>query len=123
MVKVLVVDDNHTPRGMIRELLEKYKIKVEEAVNGVEAQKIMQEQKFDLVISDLVMPEMNGYELCRWIKSNPETEETPVVFCTTKGETFDVHHGLKFADAYLIKPFQPALLLKTVKQLLQGKKG
>ena len=123
MVKILLVDDNHVPREMIRELLEKYKLKVEEAANGLEAQNIMKEQKFDLVITDLIMPEMNGYELCRWIKSNPETEETPVVFCTTKGEKFDVHHGLKFADAYLVKPFQPALLLKTVKQLLKDKKG
>ncbi len=122
MVKVLVVDDNHTPRGMIRELLEKYKIKVEEAVNGVEAQKIMQERKFDLVITDLIMPEMNGYELCRWIKENPATKAIPVVFCTTKSEKFDVHYGMKFADAYLTKPFQPGLLLKTIKHLLNEKK-
>jgi twitching motility two-component system response regulator PilH len=122
MVKILVVDDNHTPRELIRELLRKYNIEVEEAANGVEAQEIIKEHKFDLVITDLIMPEMNGYELCRWLRSNPKTEAIPILICSTKSEKFDQYYGLKFADAYLTKPFKGTELLKTIKYLLQAKK-
>ncbi len=124
MVKILVVDDNHTPREMICELLKQYKLEVAEATNGVEAQGMIKDNHFDLVITDLVMPEMNGYELCRWIKNNPGTEKTPVIMCSTKGEEFDRHWGMKQgADAYITKPFQPAELLKTIKYLLKSVQG
>jgi twitching motility two-component system response regulator PilH len=124
MVKILVVDDNHTPREMICELLKQYKLEVAEATNGVEAQGMIKGNHFDLVITDLVMPEMNGYELCRWIKNNPGTEKTPVIMCSTKGEEFDRHWGMKQgADAYITKPFQPAELLKTIKYLLKSVQG
>jgi twitching motility two-component system response regulator PilH len=120
MIKILVVDDNHTPREMISEVLKKYKIDVTEAENGVQAQGIIKEEKFDLVITDLIMPEMNGYDLCRWIKNNPGTESTPVIICSTKGEEFDRYWGMKQgADAYLTKPFEPTELMKTIKYLLK----
>lgn len=122
MIKILVVDDNHTPREMICEVLRKYKIHVTEAENGVEAQDTMKHHKFDLVITDLIMPQMNGYELCRWIKQNPETENIPVVICSTKGEEFDRHWGMKQgADAYITKPFDSTELLKTIKYLLKNR--
>jgi twitching motility two-component system response regulator PilH len=122
MIRILVVDDNHIPREMIGEVLRKYKINVTEAENGVKAQNIIKEQQFDLVITDLIMPEMNGYDLCRWIKNNPGTENMPVVICSTKGEEFDRYWGMKQgADAYLTKPFEPNELLKTVKYLLKNR--
>ncbi|MBL1209921.1 response regulator [Geminocystis sp. GBBB08] len=120
MIKILVVDDNHTPREVICEALKQFNIQVKEAVNGVEAIKILEEEEFNLVITDVVMPEMNGYELCRWIKTNPATEKVPVIICSTKGEDFDIHWATKQgADAYIIKPFKTMELLKTIKYLLK----
>lgn len=120
MIKILVVDDNHTPREVICEALKQFNLRVTEAVNGVEAIKILEKEKFNLVITDVVMPEMNGYELCRWIKTNPTTEKVPVIICSTKGEDFDIHWATKQgADAYIIKPFKTMELLKTIKYLLK----
>lgn len=120
MIKILVVDDNHTPREVISEALKQFNINVTEATNGVEATKIMETEQFNLVITDVVMPEMNGYELCRWIKTNPATEKVPVIICSTKGEEFDIHWATKQgADAYIIKPFKTMELLKTIKYLLK----
>ena len=65
------------------------------------------------------MPKMNGYEVCRRIKSNITTQNLPVVMCSAKGEEFDRYWGMKQgADAYIAKPFQPTELVGTIKQLL-----
>jgi len=67
------------------------------------------------------MPKMNGYELCRKLKTDPKTQKVRVLMCSTKGEEFDRYWGMKQgADAYIVKPFQPKDLVGTVKQLLQG---
>ncbi|MBD1913293.1 MULTISPECIES: response regulator [unclassified Leptolyngbya] len=121
MTKVLIVDDSQTLRQMLSELLEATGIDVVEATNGVEAKNKIREHTPDLVITDLIMPEMNGYELCRWIKNDPTTKTIPVMICSTKSEEFDRYWGMKQgADAYITKPFHPPELLKTVKRLLRG---
>jgi twitching motility two-component system response regulator PilH len=121
MSTVLVVDDSQTLRQMLSELLQNQGMKVVEAINGLEAQEKIKSQTPDLVITDLIMPEMNGYELCRWIKNQPATQKIPVLICSTKSEEFDRYWGMKQgADAYITKPFHPPELLKTVKQLLRA---
>ncbi|MEO1208198.1 MAG: response regulator [Cyanobacteria bacterium J06638_20] len=120
MTKVLIVDDSQTLRQMITEVLEGIDIAVVEAANGVEAKTKILHHTPDLVITDLIMPEMNGYELCRWIKNEPATKTIPVMICSTKSEEFDRYWGMKQgADAYITKPFHPTELLKTVKRLLR----
>ena len=122
MSTVLVVDDSQTLRSMLAEMLESVGIRVIEASNGIEAKAHIQEKLPDLVITDLIMPEMNGYELCRWIKNDPAKQNVPVLICSTKSEEFDRYWGMKQgADAYITKPFHPPELLKTVKQLLRGR--
>ncbi|HEY9629965.1 MAG TPA: response regulator [Coleofasciculaceae cyanobacterium] len=122
MSTVLIVDDSQTLRSMLSELLEGVGIRVVEATNGVEAKEKIQAKSPDLVITDLIMPEMNGYELCRWIKNDPTKQAIPVLICSTKSEEFDRYWGMKQgADAYITKPFHPPELLKTVKQLLRGR--
>lgn len=128
--KILVIDDNKVPRELIRDTLKNFKketrevFHVTEAVDGLEAKSIILKNTFDLVITDLIMPEMNGYELCRWIKSNPSSQNTPVILCSTKGEEFDRYWGMKQgADAYIIKPFKTAELLQTVKYLIKHSKA
>jgi twitching motility two-component system response regulator PilH len=120
MSTVLIVDDSQTLRQMLSDLLQKNGIKVVEATNGVEAKEQIQVKAPDLVITDLIMPQMNGYELCRWIKNEPTTQNLPVLICSTKSEEFDRYWGMKQgADAYITKPFHPPELIKTVKKLLR----
>jgi twitching motility two-component system response regulator PilH len=121
MSKVLVVEDSAPQREMISELLQKSGLTVDIANDGVEALERMQTLQPDIVVLDIVMPRMNGYELCRQIKSDPLTQGVPVVICSAKGEDFDRYWGMKQgADAYIAKPFQPKELIGTVKQLLRG---
>ncbi len=121
MSTVLIVDDSQTVRQMLSELLQDSGLQVIEATNGLEAKEKMQAKQPDLVITDLIMPEMNGYDLCRWIKRDPAMQNIPVLICSTKSEEFDRYWGMKQgADAYITKPFHPVEMLKTVKQLLRG---
>lgn len=120
MRTVLIVDDSQTLRQMLLDLLQSDGIEVLLATNGLEAKEKLEANQPDLVITDLIMPQMNGYELCRWIKNEPKTQSIPVLICTTKSEEFDRYWGMKQgADAYITKPFHPKEMLKTVKQLLQ----
>ena len=118
---ILVVEDSVAQRAMISDLLKGSGLKVTVASDGVEAIEHIQQFSPDLVVLDIVMPRMNGYEVCRRLKSNPKTQNVPVVMCSSKGEEFDRYWGIKQgADAYIAKPFQPPELIGTVKQLLRG---
>ncbi|NER39666.1 MAG: response regulator [Oscillatoria sp. SIO1A7] len=123
MSTVLIVDDSSTVREMVSSILKKSGLAIIEAADGLEAKQKIQATSPDLVVTDIVMPKMNGYELCRWIKNDPEAPDPkiPVVMCTSKSEEFDRYWGMKQgADAYIAKPFIPAELVKTIKQLLRG---
>lgn len=123
MATVLIVDDSQTLRQMLIELLQGNGINVLEAINGIDAQQKIRMSCPDLVITDLIMPKMNGYELCRWIKNDPSYKNVPVLVCTTKSEEFDRYWGIKQgADAYITKPFRASELVRTVKQLLKSAK-
>lgn len=120
MTTVLIVDDSSTLREMIAGLLLKAGMTVLEAKDGLEAQEMIEAAPPDLVVLDIVMPNMNGYELCRWIKNTPKIQQIPVIICSSKGEEFDRYWGMKQgADAYITKPFRPMDMLSTVKQLLR----
>ena len=121
MSTVLVVEDSPAQREMITDLLRGSGLDVSVATDGVEALEQIKSQQPDIVILDIVMPRMNGYELCRRLKNDPRTQTVPVVMCSSKGEEFDRYWGIKQgADAYIAKPFQPTELVGTVKQLLRG---
>lgn len=121
MSTVLVVEDSPTQRELITDLLKGSGLKVMVATDGMEALEQVQLSCPDLVVLDVVMPRMNGYEVCRRLKTDPKTQNVPVVMCSSKGEEFDRYWGMKQgADAYIVKPFQPRELLVTVKQLLRG---
>ena len=119
---VLVVEDSIPQREMITELLRGSGLDVAAVSDGVEAlEKIQSGHPPDLVVLDIVMPRMNGYEVCRRLKADPSTQNVPVILCSSKGEEFDRYWGMKQgADAYIAKPFQPTELVGTVKQLLRG---
>jgi twitching motility two-component system response regulator PilH len=130
MSKILVVEDSISQREMISELLKGNGLTVDVAGDGVEALETLSQiaksnpgDLPDLIVLDIVMPRMNGYELCRRLKSDPKIQNIPIVMCSSKGEEFDRYWGMKQgADAYIAKPFQPAELLGTIKQLLRNSK-
>ena len=121
MSEVLLVEDSPVQRELISGILKDNGWKVTIACDGVEALEQLQTFNPDLVVLDIVMPRMNGYEVCRRIKSDPKTKNVPVVMCSSKGEEFDRYWGMRQgADAYIAKPFQPVELVGTIKQLLRG---
>lgn len=121
MSTVLVVEDSITQRELISDLLKGTGLNVIVAIDGQDAIDQLLLISPDVVVLDIVMPRMNGYEVCRRIKSDPKTQNVPVVMCSSKGEEFDRYWGMKQgADAYIAKPFQPTELIGTVKQLLRA---
>lgn len=121
MSTILIVDDSQTLRQVLSELLQANGMTVIEAVNGVNAKELLQSKSVDLVITDLIMPEMNGYDLCRWIRQEPSVQNLPILICSTKGEEFDRYWGMKQgANAYIAKPFHPSELVQAVKLLLRN---
>jgi twitching motility two-component system response regulator PilH len=120
MTTILIADDSHTVREMVSEQLRRAGFEVLEAADGEAAMEQIKAKLPDLVVTDIVMPKKNGYELCRWIKSEPQTKAIPVVMCTSKGEEFDRYWGMKQgADAYITKPYHPPDLVLVVKKLLK----
>jgi twitching motility two-component system response regulator PilH len=120
MPKVLIVDDSQTVREMVADQLRRSGFEVMEAVDGEEAIAQVQAMLPDVIVTDIVMPRKNGYELTRWLKNEPSTKHIPVIMCTSKSEEFDVYWGMKQgADAYITKPYHPPDLVDAVKRLLK----
>lgn len=120
MGTILVVDDSTLAREMLSGELRRSGFTVETAVDGADAKVKISVNPPILVVTDLIMPQMNGYELCRWVKNNPTTLKVPVIMCSTKGEEFDRYWGMKQgADAYITKPYQPKDMINAVKYLLE----
>lgn len=120
MGKVLVVEDSVPQREMISQLLTASGLNVIFASDGVEALNKVQSFHPDLVVLDIILPQMNGYEVCRRLKSDDKTQKPAVVMCSIKTERFDLYWAMKQgADAYIGKPFRPQELVETVKYLLR----
>lgn len=118
--KVLIVDDEEHIRELIKFNLKKEGYDIEVAINGVEALNIIREIKFDLILLDLMLPEIDGLEVCKQIRRNEETSDIPVMMITAKGEEFDKVLGLELgADDYITKPFSIRELMARVKALLR----
>jgi twitching motility two-component system response regulator PilH len=116
---ILIVDDSSTIREMVADLLSEAGLNVVQASDGADAKSKIEVSCPDLVVTDIIMPNMNGYELCRWMKGDPKTKDVPVVMVSTKSEDFDRYWGMKQGgDAYITKPYKPAELITTINQLL-----
>ena len=117
--KVLIVDDEIDSLKLIGLLLESKGYQIVAAQNGERAiEKALQEPP-DLVILDVMMPGMSGYEVCRRLRTNPQTATIPILMFTAKTQVMDKVIGFEAgADEYLTKPIQPAELLDRVEMLL-----
>lgn len=119
--KIIIVEDNDEVRSYLTDLLSD-EFEVLEAVDGIVAYDLIVEHKPQVVISDVMMPRMDGYELCQKIKSNDTIAHIPVVLLTAKGTPQDQLFGTrKGADLYLTKPFEPELLIERIKQLIANR--
>lgn len=117
---VLVVEDERDIVELIRYNLEREGFAVKSAYDGATAVQMIQRDLPDLVLLDLMLPKMDGLEVCRRIKDEPRTADIPVVMVTAKGEEADVVVGLSLgADDYIAKPFSPKVLVARVKAVLR----
>jgi len=120
VARLLLVDDEPQIRMLTRAMLEKAGHSVEVAESGEEALRKLREKGADLVILDIAMPEMSGWEVCRAIKSDPATKHIPVLMFTVMTRDEDVSRSFESgADAHLKKPFTMRELLEAVETLLR----
>ena len=118
MAKILVVDDEQHIRELIKVYLKNEGFQVVEAFDGIDALEKISEHPIDLAIIDVMMPRMDGWQLCKEIRSYSET--IPIMMVTAKGETMDKVKGFQLGgDDYLVKPFEPVELMVRVKSLLK----
>lgn len=122
MPRVLVVDDDPQVLALLRVNFSLEGYDVVEAANGEEALKVVASKRPDVVVSDVMMPGMDGLELVRRLRANPKTADLPVVVVSAKAQRNDVENGeVAGADAYVTKPFDPQDLLDAVAALLKRK--
>jgi len=116
---VLVVDDEPDIVKLVEISLKLSNFDVITALSGPMALEILKTKRPDLVLLDIMMPEMSGYEVCQKIKSDPNTRDLPVVMLTAKGQKGDAEKGLDVgADDYIIKPFDPYDLGEQITRIL-----
>ena len=121
--KLLVVDDERDFVDVISERLEAKGFDILRAFDGKEGIERAHSDKPDLIILDVAMPEMNGYDVCRKLKLDEKFKDTPIIMLTAKFQPNDIRFGIGMgADAYLTKPLELELLLHTVNALLRAKK-
>ena len=119
MAKILVAEDERDIRELIGHALRFAGFEVVLVSNGTEALEQTVLEQPDLVILDVRMPKMTGYEVCQRMKENPATRSIPVVFLAAKGQESEIEQGMAVgAEAYILKPFGPEELANQVRQIL-----
>ncbi|HZY24918.1 MAG TPA: PAS domain S-box protein, partial [Bacteroidales bacterium] len=122
--EILIVEDSLTQATQIKHLLESNLYKVTVAQNGKQAWDSLSKHKPSLVITDIIMPEMNGYELCKKIKSNKNTEDIPVILLTRLSDPEEIIEGLSCgADSFITKPYNEKHLLSNIYRILSIENG
>lgn len=121
MYKILVVDDEK----MIRELIKKYATfeghQVIEACDGMEAVEKCRKEDFDVIIMDVMMPELDGFSACKEIR---KFADTPMIMLSARGEEYDRIHGFEIGvDDYVVKPFSPKELMMRIQAIMKRKEG
>ena len=120
MAEILIVEDSPTMRQLVSFALRRLKdVRVTEAMDGVEALRLIGERQFDLIVADINMPVMDGLKLVHHLRGTPEYKDIPIVIITTEGAEEDRQRALALgASAYLIKPIQTQELVGIVNQFL-----
>lgn len=121
MYNILIVDDE----ARIREIIKKYAVfeghKVTEAANGMEAVEICRKQDFDIIVMDVMMPELDGFSACREIR---KSKNIPMLMLSARGEEYDKIHGFEIGvDDYVVKPFSPKELMLRIDAIIRRTGG
>lgn len=124
MAKILIADDERDIRDLVAFTLRFAGHEVVATSNGEEALQVAKAEFPDLILLDVRMPRLSGYDACRQLKETPSTRAIPVVFLSAKGQEAEVNFGIESgAVEYIIKPFSPDDLLNRVKEILANHKG
>lgn len=120
MKSILIVEDSATTRSLIRAVVEEIgDFNIVEAPTGFDALKVLPQQEFDLVLTDINMPDINGLELINFVKNNPRYNHIPLVIVTTERSEEDRKRGMALgAAAYVTKPFKAPELQEIVRKVL-----
>ena len=121
MQRILIVEDSATMRALLVSALDEMPtpVKITETESGFEALRVLPRERFDLILTDINMADINGLELVSFVKSNETYRSIPLVIVSTEGSERDRDKGLSLgADAYLVKPFDPEELRQIAQDLL-----
>ena len=119
MAKILIAEDERDIRDLVAFTLRFAGYEVFSAANGEEAVALAPQVNPDLILMDVRMPRMTGYEACRILKLDPDLKDIPIVFLSAKGQEAEIQQGLEAgAEEYLLKPFAPDQLTSRVKTIL-----
>ncbi len=120
MTRVLVIDDDAPIRLLCRVNLEAERMEVSEAVDGASGLERAREEKPDVILLDVMLPQMDGWQVAERLLEQPETAEIPIVFLTARAELGDRARGLEIGGIdYLTKPFNPVELAGQIRDLLE----
>lgn len=115
---ILIVEDSLSEMELMSHYLREGGFLVLNATGAKQGLEVALEQKPNVILTDVVMPGMSGFELCRSLKKNPETKRIPIIICTSKNQEIDRLWGMKQgADAYITKPFSREHLIQSVKSI------
>jgi DNA-binding response OmpR family regulator len=118
MIKVLLIDDDEQNREIIKLRLEQAGFKVEEAANGEEGLALAREAQPNLIVLDVMMPKMDGWQACRGLKSNEKTKDIPVIMLTARTQQIEELRGWESGvDDYMTKPCDHKVLIQKINQL------
>ncbi|MDK1029033.1 MAG: response regulator [Anaerolineae bacterium] len=119
MAKILIAEDEPDIRELVAFILQFAGYDVVTGTNGEEAVQLAKSESPDLILLDVRMPRMTGYDACRQIKADPNLKNVPVVFLSAKGQEAEVQDGMEAgAEEYLLKPFAPDHLTERVRSIL-----
>jgi DNA-binding response OmpR family regulator len=119
MTKILIAEDEPDIRDLVAFTLRFAGYEVVTGTNGEEAVQIAQKEYPDLILLDVRMPKMTGYDACKLIKADPKLKDVPVVFLSAKGQEAEIQDGMEAgAEEYLLKPFAPDQLTDRVRSIL-----
>jgi two-component system chemotaxis response regulator CheY len=124
--RILIVEDSPTMRSLLTASLEELggAVKITEVASGFEALRQLPRESYDLVVTDINMPDINGLELISFVKGNDAYREIPLIIVSTEGSDRDRDKGLALgADAYIVKPFEPEALRDAARMLLERPRG
>lgn len=118
MPRILIIDDDPDNRELLKARLESFGFSVSQSADGEEGLAAARSAPPDLVVLDVMMPRLDGWQVCRELKGHPGTRHVPVIMLTARGRQIEELRGWESgADAYLVKPWDPAQLLETIRRL------